>query len=436
MNKVFLLIIFTCFFIKGDFQLEVTEGQREPLQMAMVLQTSATSQQENLSKELSKIIHLDLQSTGLFQFSDPSTFLEKSIPLNNRPRFVDWRLIHVQFVINLEISLTNDNKVRISYRLWDALTEQLLISSTLETELRYQRRLAHLVADAIYSRLTGEAGYFDTRIIYVTEEAKGLKQKKRLAIMDQDGKNHKYLTSGEHIVLTPRFSPNLQRITYLSYEKKIPHVYVYDLETGKHDLVGAFPGMTFAPRFGPNEKDLVMSQAVGGRTDIYHIDLNTRRFKKLTHGNWIDTSPCYDPKGEKIVFNSDRGGTKQIYVMDKNGRDVKRISFGSGTYSTPVWSPRGDYIAFTKTDKRNFYIGVMRPDGSGERLIATGYIVEGPTWAPNGRTLMFTRTDKKPGKQANASWVYAIDITGFNERRIKTPQYASDPAWSAPLPKS
>ncbi|PLX29764.1 MAG: Tol-Pal system beta propeller repeat protein TolB [Alphaproteobacteria bacterium] len=436
MRTLAFIVFFTCMFCRSEFQLEVTEGHREPLQMAMFVQPSESADQKQLSDNLSKIIHLDLQSTGLFQFTDPKTFLEKDIPLNNPPRFVDWRLLQVQFVVNLQINLLANNKVQIIYRVWDALTEQLLISATLETEARYQRRLAHLVADAIYSRLTGEAGYFDTRIVYVTEEAKGLAQKKRLAIMDQDGGNHKYLTSGKHIVLTPRFSANLQRITYLSYEKKIPHVYVYDLETGQHELVGAFPGMTFAPRFGPKETDLIMSQAVGGRTDIYHIDLKTRRFKRLTQGNWIDTSPCYDPAGEKIVFNSDRGGTKQLYMMDKKEGGVKRISFGDGNYATPVWSPRGDYIAFTKTHKGSFYIGVMRPDGSGERLVSTGYIVEGPTWAPNGRTLMFTRTDKKPGKQANPSWIYAIDMTGFNERRVKTPQYGSDPSWSAPLPKA
>ncbi len=423
-------------FAFSGLQLEITEGQREPIQTALLDFQGETRSEKLLGQRLKEIIANDLTSTGLFSLTKENDFLERSFPINSPPRFVDWRLLQTQIVVNCQIEILSNQRVRILYRVWDALTEQLLLSARLETEQRFHRRLAHLVADAIYTRLTGEQGYFDTRVVYVTEEAKGLRQKKRLAIMDQDGANHKYLTNGSYIVLTPRFSPNLQRLTYLSFEKKIPHVYVYDLETGKHHLVGAFPGMTFAPRFGPDGHDLIMSQALNGNSDIYRVSLKNHRFKKLTKGNWIDTSPCYDPSGEQIVFNSDRGGNKQLYVMNKNGKNVKRISFGGGIYATPVWSPRGDYIAFTKTHRGKFYIGVMRPDGSGERLLATGYVVEGPTWAPNGRTLMFTRTDKRSGKQPNPSWVYAIDVTGFNERKIQTPQCGSDPAWSAALPKS
>lgn len=417
-------------------QVEVTEGHQEPIQTAFMEFQGATETDKHVGAQLKEIIAQDLISTGLFRRTEEKSFLQKQFPLNTPPRFVDWRLIQTQVVVNALVEVLPSQRIRISYRVWDAFTEQLLLSAKLETDKRFHRRLGHLVADAIYTRLTGEQGYFDTRIVYVTEEAKGLQQKKRLAIMDQDGANHKYLTSGNYLVLTPRFSPSLQKLTYLSFEKKTPHVYVYDLETGKHHLVGAFPGMTFAPRFGPGDKELIMSQALNGHSDIYHIDLQTNRFKKLTRGNWIDTSPCYDPTGQKIVFNSDRGGSKQLYVMDRDGKNVKRISFGGGIYATPVWSPRGDYIAFTKTSQRQFYIGVMRPDGSGERLIATGYLVEGPTWAPNGRTLMFTRMDKTPGKGQNPSWIYAIDMTGFNERKVRTPQCSSDPAWSAPLPKS
>jgi TolB protein len=415
---------------------EVTEGHQEPIQIAIMDFHGSPMVSKALGQNLKEIIGNDLVSTGLFKRTPEENFLQSSFPINSPPRFNDWRLLQTQVIVNGLVEEVSQQRVRLSYRVWDALTEQLLVSAKLETEKKFQRRLGHLVADAIYSRLTGEQGYFDTRIVYVTEEAQGLKQKKRLAIMDQDGANHKYLTNGNYLVLTPRFSPNLQKLTYLSFEKKIPHVYVYDLESGEHHLVGAFPGMTFAPRFGPEGHDLIMSQAFEGRSDIYQVNLNTNRFKKLTYGNWIDTSPCYDPTGQKIVFNSDRGGSKQIYVMDKSGKNVKRISFGGGIYATPVWSPRGDYIAFTKTKKGQFYIGVMRPDGTGERLIATGYLVEGPTWAPNGRTLMFTRTNRERSKEKNPSWIYAIDITGFNERKIQTPECSSDPAWSAPLPKS
>jgi TolB protein len=292
------------------------------------------------------------------------------------------------------------------------------------------RRIAHKISDAIYKRVTGEEGYFDTKIVYVSQVGPSKKRVKRLAIMDQDGAGHRYLTSGQSIVLTPRFAPNLHQITYLDFQSGRPRVWIMNTGTQKKELVGNFPGMTFAPRFSPDGQNMVMSFAKDGNTSLYAFNLATREAKRLTSGPVIDTSPSYSPDGSQICFNSDRGGRTQIYVMDKDGGNAQRISFGDGSYRTPVWSPRGDLIAFTKITDGAFYIGVMKPDGSGERLLAKGWVVEDPCWSPNGRVLMFTRQDRSGG----SSRVYTIDLTGNNERLVETPTDGAGASWSPLIP--
>jgi len=431
--KFALAFIFFAGSVSAKLQVQITQGNVEPITLALVDFQGGTPEEEKLGKQITDVIENDLASTRLFKFIPKNAFIERSIHINHPPQFSNWRVLRTQAVINGSIEKIGTNKVRVRFRLWDIYSEEAMIQASLETNITFWRRTAHLISDAIYKRLTGEEGYFDTRIVYVTEEGNAKRQKKRLAIMDQDGANHKYITDGRNLVLTPRFSPNLQKITYLSFEQKVPKVFVRDLETGRQEMVGRFPGMTFAPRFSPDGNKIIMSQAMQGRSSIFVMDLTTRMIKQITKSPLIDTSPCFDPTGQFITFTSDRGGSGHIYTMNADGSNIKRISFGKGTYTTPVWSPRGDYIAFTK-QAGGFYIGVMKPDGSGERLITQGFLVEGPTWAPNGRTLMYTRQEPSPKGKRGVSRLYAIDITGDHERQIKTPQDASDPAWSPALP--
>jgi TolB protein len=291
------------------------------------------------------------------------------------------------------------------------------------------RRAAHKCADLVYSRLTGETGYFDSRIVYVSETGVRTKRIKRLAIMDQDGAGHRFLTSGQNLVLTPRFAPGQQTITYMSFENNRPRVWLYTLGSGRQETAGTFAAMTFAPRFSPDGENLVFSMAVGGNTDIYRFNIAAKQTTRLTTGPGIDTSPSYSPDGTKIVFESDRGGSQQVYVMNADGSGQSRISFGEGRSASPVWSPRGDYIAFTRIGGGRFGIGVMRPDGGGERLLTNGYQDEGASWSPNGRVILFSRSDRS-GRSA----LWSVDISGLNERRLATPLDASDPAWSPLLP--
>jgi TolB protein len=336
-------------------------------------------------------------------------------------------VINAQALVTGRVSQEADGRLRAEFRLWDTFAGQQLEGQQYFANKANSRRVGHIIADAIYKRLTGESGYFDTRVVFVSESGPKNKRQKRLAIMDQDGANVRYLSDGRSIALTPRFSPTRQEITYMSYESGQPQVYLLQIETGQRELVGNFPGMTFAPRFSPDGQKVIMSLLRDdGNSNIFAMDLRSRTTTRLTNSNAIDTSPSYSPDGSKIVFTSDRGGRAQIYTMGADGSGQTRISFGDGVYSTPVWSPRGDLIAFTKQTGSEFQIGVMKIDGSGERILSSGFQQEGPTWAPNGRVLMFFREAAGSGGPK----LYSIDLTGRNEQAIPTSNFASDPAWS------
>ena len=419
---------------QAELTVDITQGFVEPLPIAITDFYAETLEESKTGKDLAGVIASDLERSGLFRPIDQGAFIQDAASLRKGPRFADWRLINAQALIQGSVEMQSDGRLRVNFRLWDVYAEQQMTGLAYFTTPSNWRRVAHIVADVIYKRLTGEDGYFDTRIVYVAEKGPQDRRVKRLGIMDQDGENHRFLTDGNELVLTPRFSPTTQEITYLSYIGEIPRVYLFNLNTGQQEVLGDFPGMTFAPRFSPDGNKVIMSLAEDGNSDIFTMDLRTRRVRRLTNHPAIDTSPSYSPDGGRITFNSDRGGTQQIYVMEADGGSVQRISFNQGRYATPVWSPRGDLIAFTRIANGEFYIGVMRPDGTGERMLTKGFLVEGPTWAPNGRVLSFFRQTRADSRGRLTSKVYTIDLTGFNERELVTPIDASDPAWSPLIP--
>ena len=429
----FMLLISLCNseIFAEDLRIKINSGQVEPLPIAIANFTGLDAKSSEIGRQISDVITNNLVRSGQFKAVESAAFIAPPTSPSVRPDFSDWTPLGIKALISGSAKAINENQMEIEFRLWDVIAETDLVGLRLSVDSNSWRRVAHIISDEIFQRLSGDTGYFDTRIVYVAESGLQNKRIKRLAIMDQDGENHQYLTDGSFLVLTPRFSPTSQEITYLAYYKNEPRVYIFNLETGQQELLGSFPGMTFAPRFSPSGDKIIMSLAERGVTDIYEMNLNTQEVRRLTNSSSIDTSPSYSPDSSKIVFNSDRGGTQQLYIMDKNGAKVKRISYGEGRYATPVWAPKGELIAFTKMFKNKFYIGVMAPDGSGERLLAEGYLVEGPTWAPNGRVLMYFKQDAPVDndKSSNVN-LYKVDITGFREERILTPSDGSDPAWS------
>ncbi len=428
--KMFLCKVFAAVIValgvvttaQARVEIDITKGNVEPLPIAVM-----DFKGDKVAGDIISVVEADLRNSGLFKLINKDAFIERDLAPNARPRFEDWRQINAQALVNGMISKLPDGRLRAEFRLWDVFAADELSGQRFDIEPKYWRRLAHIMADRIYEALTGEKGYFDTRVVFVQETGPKNKRVKKLAIMDQDSANLKSLTGGNDLVLTPRFSPTRQEVTYMSFDGGQPRVYLLQIETGQREVVGNFPGMTFSPRFSPDGQKIIMSLQQGGNANIYSMDLRSRNTTRLTNSASIDTAPSYAPDASKVVFESDRGGKQQLYVMSASGGQAKRISFGNGRYSTPVWSPRGDLIAFTKQSGGQFLIGVMRPDGSGERILTEGYHNEGPTWAPNGRVLMFFR--ESPGASGGPK-LYSIDLTGYNERAIRTPSFASDPAWS------
>ena len=445
MKKNLFFILFFLLNINNAYSLievDITRGNLNPLPIAVSPLFSDNDTKQELKNEtninklgdkISEVVENNLRRTGLFNPLEKNAFLQNPDVAHLKPRFEDWKLIKAQALITGQVKFV-DEKLRVEFRLWDVLAAKELMALAFTTVPENWRRVGHIISDKIYERLTGEKGYFDTRIIYVAEQGPKTKRIKKLAIMDQDSVNTKYLTLGNELVLTPRFNPTNQMVTYLSYFKNLPRVYLLDIETGIQEVVGDFPGMTFAPRFSPDGKKIIMSFAKDGNSDIYTMNLENRIVNRITNHPSIDTSPSYSPDGKFITFNSDRSGFQQIYVMKSDGSNVKRISFGKGLYGTPVWSPRGDLIAFTKLHKGKFYIGVMRTDGSGERLLTENYYQEAPSWSPNGRVLIFYRETKSnsEGKGFSAK-LWSIDLTGYNERQVPTETDGSDPSWSSLL---
>jgi TolB protein len=419
-----LVLIVAALPVRADLRIDITRGKPEPMPIAIPAFAGAGGTESQVGSDIAQVASADLESSGLFRPLDPRAFIQ-NVAAGEGPRFGDWRQISAQALVTGSVTAQGDGRLRVEFRLWDVIAEQQLAGFAYTTTRANWRRIAHIIADEIYKRITGEDGYFDTRIVYIAESGPAQKRVKRLAIMDQDGANHRYLSDGQALVLTPRVSPSAQEITYMSYAQGTPRVYLFNIDTGQQESIGDFPGMSFAPRFSPDGNRLVLSRSENGASNIFVLDLRTRRMTRLTDGNSINTTPSFSPDGSKIVFNSDRGGSQQLYVMGAEGGDAKRISFSSGKYGTPVWSPRGDLIAFTKIEGGSFYIGIMRPDGSGERLLTQDFLVEGPTWAPNGRVLMYFREGRGAGPR-----LFSIDLTGSNQREVKTPGDASDPAWS------
>ncbi len=427
LSGLMAVILFQNAPLNAQVEIDITQGNIKAIPIAVARFESTSFEDQQKALEVVQVVQANLAGSGLFEPLDPASFIDQNASVLAVPKFSDWRIIKAQALLVARVERQGDGRIKAQFRLWDVFSGKQLSGEQFFVKNNNWRRIGHVISDAVYKRLTGETGYFDTRVAFIDETGPKQRRVKRLAIMDQDGHNLRYLTRGEHLVLTPRFSPRAQQITYLSYESGSPRVYLFNLETGHKQLLGDFPTMAFAPRFSPDGNLIIMSLQQGGNANIFVMDLKTRQPRRLTNSPSIDTAPSFSPDGKRIVFETDRTGSKQLFVMNADGSNAHQISRQEGRYSTPVWSPRGDLIAFTKQVPGRFLIGVMRPDGTGERILTEGFHNEGPTWAPNGRVLMFFR--ESPGAQAGPK-IFSVDLTGYNEKRILTPSWGSDPSWS------
>lgn len=414
----------------GGAEILVNNARPAPINIAIVPFEGQTPQ-----ADITSVITGDLGHCGLFNPIATQAFVGKVSP-DAVPDFNNWKAIGAQGLVVGRVSPDAGGKLRVEFRLWDVVRGRQIQGTAYSTPVSNWRRIAHIISDVVYERMVGDKGYFDTRIAYISITGPRARHIKRLAIMDQDGANNRFLTDGSFLVLTPRFHPTQDLIAFMSYVNNRPRVYLFNLDTGAQRVVGDFPGMTLSPRFSPDGNSLLLAETRGGGSNIFIVPLAGGGARQITHGGAIDVSPCFSPDGTQIVFNSDRDGNQQLYVMNADGSGIRRISFGQGQYGSPVWSPRGDLIAFVRfgNPEAAFELGVMKPDGSGERILSQGWYCDGPTFCPNGRVIMFWKEFQGAGPGGQSSQLASVDISGFNERAELTPTAASDPAWSPLLP--
>ncbi len=413
----------------GPLRIEITEGVIEPLPFAIPQFVAENAGAEAMAAQITRVVAADLTGTGLFREIRPDAYISTVTSFQSPVQYSDWKAINAQALITGAVQTTGDGKVVVKFRLFDVFSDgQMGDGLQFAASQDSWRRMAHKVADAVYSRITGEGGYFDSRVVFVSQTGPKDARRTRLAIMDYDGANLEYLTDSSAIVLAPRFSPDGKRVLYTSYETGSPRIHLLDVDTVQRRVLEQEVGaMSVGPAFTPDGSRVIYSLARGGNSDLFELTLGTGQTRALTDAPSIETSPSVSPDGRFIVFESDRSGSQQLYVMPAGGGPATRISSGAGRYGAPVWSPRGDLIAFVKQNKGRFHIGVMRTDGSNERLLTASFLDESPTWSPNGRVIMFTRESQ--GATGTPS-LYSVDITGRNLRRVPTDGAASDPAWS------
>lgn len=437
MNKIsiFLLGFLITLNANAVVKIKIDQGNTDPMPIAVTNLDGDNTFEDELGVNITKVVRKNLESSGLIDIIDKAAYLQNAESLKlEGPKFSQWTPIKVDGLLvgtaKIEES-ENGQKASIEYRFYDVYSEKQTVGKKYTADIKYWKHIANRISDDIYTALTGEMGYFSSRIAYIAEsqiEVNGKKKKiKQLCVMNQDSSNQQCLTDGRSIVLTPRFSPNKQKLAYLSYANGRPRIYLLDLTTGKQEIVGSYKGLNSSPRFSPDGEKLLMTltKDEDGNAEIYELDLEDRDLKKLTFSPSIDTSPSFSPDGEKIVFNSDRAGKPTLYIMDSDGNNIRRLTYGEGSYYAPVWSPRGDVIAFVKQLRGKFHIGVIDVNGHEERLLTEGFLDESPTWAPNGRIIIFARQTRHNTK------LYAIDLTGYNLREVPTKTDASDPTWSS-----
>ncbi len=417
---------------EGPLHVTITDGVIEPLPFAIAGFIPETGNAGRLASQIASVISNDLTGTGLFRKVPRRAFIQNITSFDQKVSYSDWQAINAQALVVGSVARSG-GKVVVRFRLFDIFSgQQMGDGRQLAASPASWRRLAHKVADVIYSRITGEGPYFDSRLVFVSESGPKNNRQKRLTMMDYDGANVNDLTDSATIVLAPRFSRSGDKVIYTTFETGFPRIKILDVATASARLLPEIPGtMTFSPRFSPDGTKVVYSMEQNGNTDLWMMNVSSGQTRRLTTSPAIETSPSFSPDGSRIVFESDRSGRQQLYVMAASGGNATRISFGEGRYSTPVWSPRGDMIAFTKKNAGRFHIGVMRTDGSEERLLTSSFLDEGPAWSPNGRVIMFTR--ETPGARGEAA-LYSVDISGRNLKKVPTPGPASDPAWSPLLP--
>lgn len=430
-----VLSVFVISSTRAELHVDIVAGGVDPISIAVQKFEVDKGVSSSDAKMLRDVVENDLKRTGLFRIVNHDAFPEY-VKMNQMPNFTNWMAIKVAALVQASVKLEGKDNYKLEFYLWDVNGKEQIEAQSLVASKKSVRRLAHIMADAIYERLTGEIGYFDTQIVFIAESGDVTARNKRMAIMDQDGYGMRYLSDKKTFVMSPHFSPNMSTVVFLSYRNDDPMVWALNLENGDQTQLGNFGGMNFAPRFSPDGAHVALSLVKNGTTNIYEYDVYAKTLKQLTFDKGIATSPSYSPDGRYLAYNSDSSGSQQIHVLDLKTGNQRRISFGAGRYATPAWSPDGQFIAFTKMADDTFYIGIMNPDGRHEKILAGGWYMEAPSWAPGSRRVVYYETERSEDGEDRISHIRSVDITGQNLYDIELPDglNGTEPTWSPKMP--
>ena len=432
--SVFILGVLMCGGARAELKVDIVAGAAQPISIAVQKFEVGDGVRSKDAAMMREVVEADLKRTGLFHIVNHDAFPEY-VKMHGMPNFKSWAAIKAQVLVQAKVVQLDGGQYQLDFFVWDVDGREQIEAQSLVATKKSARRLAHIMADAIYERLTGEIGYFDTQIVFIAETGPVHNRTKRLAIMDQDGYGMRYLSDKDTFVMSPHFSPNMQSIVFLSYYNDDPMVWSLDLDTGEQRRLGMFGGMNFAPRFSPDGTRVAISLVKNGITHLYEYNIESKELRQLTFGNSINTSPSYSPDGKKMAFNSDRSGRQQIHVLDLETGEVERLTYGSGRYATPAWSPDGQFIAFTKMADDTFYVGIMDPRGRNEKILAGGWFMEAPSWAPGSRRVVYYETERHIDGIERISHIRSVDITGQNIYDIELPDGVNgvEPTWSPKL---
>ena len=438
LKRIFALVVLCGLFImpaRAELKVDIIAGATDPISIAVQKFERGENVSANDAAMIRSVVENDLKSTGIFRIVNHDAFPEY-VKMGSMPNFKSWMAIKTQVLVQAKLTLDASKRYKLEFYVWNVNGAEQIEAQSLVASKKSARRLAHIMADAIYERLTGEVGYFDTQIIFIAETGPVSARVKRMAIMDQDGYGMRYLSDENTFVMSPHFSPNMQTVVFLSYRDDDPMVWTLDLDTGEQRRLGQFGGMSFAPRFSPDGSRIALSLVKNGITHLYEYDIESKSLRQLTFGNSLNTSPSYSPDGKKLAFNSDRSGRQQIHVLDLATGEETRLTYGAGRYATPAWSPDGQFIAFTKIADDTFYIGIMDPRGRNEKILAGGWYMEAPSWAPGSRRVVYYETEKALDNIERISHIRSVDITGHNVYDIELPDgiNGTEPTWSPRLP--
>lgn len=438
LKRIFALVVLCGLFVmpaRAELKVDIIAGAADPISIAVQKFERGENVSANDAAMIRSVVENDLKSTGIFRIVNHDAFPEY-VKMGSMPNFKSWMAIKTQVLVQAKLTLDASKRYKLEFYVWDVNGAEQIEAQSLVASKKSARRLAHIMADAIYERLTGEVGYFDTQIIFIAETGPVSARVKRMAIMDQDGYGMRYLSDENTFVMSPHFSPNMQTVVFLSYRDDDPMVWTLDLDTGEQRRLGQFGGMSFAPRFSPDGSRIALSLVKNGITHLYEYDIESKSLRQLTFGNSLNTSPSYSPDGKKLAFNSNRSGRQQIHVLDLATGEETRLTYGAGRYATPAWSPDGQFIAFTKIADDTFYIGIMDPRGRNEKILAGGWYMEAPSWAPGSRRVVYYETEKALDNIERISHIRSVDITGHNVYDIELPDgiNGTEPTWSPRLP--